>query len=153
MATLRSVPVRKSKKSAPRPAAVARTVMTADPETVGEEATLLEAASLMAQIGVRHLPVIDDSGVLTGMLSDRDLRSALGDLSEALRDNSKWGESRVVDVMTPDPLRAELDTTVAEVATMLADERIGAVPVVDEADHPVGIVSYVDLIHFLAKGI
>lgn len=130
--------------------AVASTVMTADPETVSEESSIFEAAALMAELGVRHLPVVNENGALAGMLSDRDIRSSIGDPVEALRGRRDESESRVADVMTPNPLRASLDTPIVEVADMLTDERIGAVPVVDEGDHPVGIVSYVDLIRFLA---
>ena len=132
--------------------ATAGAVMTSEPETIEEDASLFEAASLMAEIGVRHLPVVDTNGILTGMLSDRDVRSAIGDPGNALRNFSEeWEGKRVADVMTQDPVRAELVTTVADIATMLADEKIGAVPVVNETDRPVGIVSYVDLIRFLAE--
>ena len=151
MATLRKSATPRHTKRRPPPTAA--TVMTCDPETIGDEGSLMDAASRMAELGVRHLPVVDDRGVLVGMLSDRDIRAAIGDPAEALRGHSaEWGESQVLDVMTPDPTRAELETPVAEIAAMLTDERIGAVPVVDEGDRPVGIVSYVDLIGFLAKG-
>ena len=154
MATLRKATSKRTVSRKPAPiAAVASTVMTADPETVSEESSLFEAAASMAEIGVRHLPVVNENGVLVGMLSDRDIRSSIGDPVDALRGRRDESESRVSDVMTPDPLRATLDMPVAELASMLADERIGAVPVVDEGDHPVGIVSYVDLIRFLARAV
>ena len=65
-------------------------------------------------------------------------RFETGDALAGRRDES---ESRVSDVMAPDPLRAALDAPVSEIAEMLVDEKIGAVPVVDEGDRPVGIVS------------
>ena len=154
MATLRKTEAKRpTKKATPnlvKAAPTARLVMTPDPETVLEEASLFEAAALMAELGVRHLPVVDELGKLIGMLSDRDIRSAIGDPVEALRGRHEDSESRASDVMSPDPLRASLDTPVSEIAEMLVDERIGAVPVVDEGDRPVGIISYVDLIRFLA---
>lgn len=156
MATLRKSAVKPAVKSAvKKPRLVkspptARLIMTADPETVLEEASLFEAAAKMAELGVRHLPVVDSLGKLVGMLSDRDLRSAIGDPVIALRGRHDDSESCVGDVMAQDPVRAALHTSVAEIAEMLVDERIGAVPIVDEGDRPVGIVSYVDLIRFLA---
>lgn len=155
MATLRKTEAKRSTntKAAPRIAKTpptARLVMTPDPETILEEASLFEAAAKMAELGVRHLPVVDDSGLLVGMLSDRDIRSAIGDPVEALRGRRDESESRVSDVMAPDPLRVALDAPISDIAEMLVDERIGAVPVVDEGDRPVGIVSYVDLIRYLA---
>ena len=156
METLRksdSKRVTPAKKSTPRNVKApptARLVMTADPETILEEASLFDAAAKMAELGVRHLPVVDDLGVLVGMLSDRDIRSSIGDPVDALRGRHEESESRVSDVMAPDPLRVGLDAPISEIAEMLVDERIGAVPIVDEGDRPVGIVSYVDLIRFLA---
>lgn len=130
----------------------ARSVMTADPETILEQASIREAAALMAELGVRHLPVVDARGKLTGMLSDRDVRTTVGDPTEALRGGGKsWEENTVGDVMAADPIRVELDTPISEIAALLADEKIGAIPVVDDGENPVGIVSYVDLIHYLAK--
>lgn len=156
MATLRKTTTtakrNETKKSAVRDVtASARSVMTADPETVIEECSLYEAAALMAELGVRHLPVVNEDGVLVGMLSDRDLRTSIGDPVEALRGRRDESEACVRDVMAPDPLRVALSAPVTEIAEMLMDERIGAVPVVDEGDRPIGIVSYVDLIRFLSR--
>ena len=156
MATLRKTTTtakrNDTKKSAVRDVtASARNVMTADPETVIEECSLYEAAALMAELGVRHLPVVNEDGVLVGMLSDRDLRTSIGDPVEALRGRRDESEACVRDVMAPDPLRVALSASVTEIAEMLMDERIGAVPVVDEGDRPIGIVSYVDLIRFLSR--
>lgn len=154
MATLRKTTTKRNEtKKLPvkEATASARSVMTADPETVIEECSLYEAAALMAELGVRHLPVVNENGVLAGMLSDRDLRTAIGDPVEALRGRRDESEACVRDVMAPDPLRVALETPVTEIAEMLMDERIGAVPVVDEGDRPIGIVSYVDLIRFLTR--
>lgn len=156
MATLRRTEPKRntSRKSTSRidEAPTARLVMTADPETVLEETSLFEAAAKMAELGVRHLPVVDAAGTLVGMLSDRDIRTSIGDPLEALRNRRDEDEARVSDVMAVDPLRGELETPLSDIAGMLADEHIGAVPIVDEGDRPVGIVSYVDLIRYLARG-
>ncbi|HVO29092.1 MAG TPA: CBS domain-containing protein [bacterium] len=129
----------------------ARDVMTADPETTIPEARLVDAAATMAELGVRHLPVIDaDTGKLVGILSDRDVRTLVGDPREAL-ESAERSELTVRDAMREDAVAEGLTTPISEIAGLLADERIGAVPIVDEQDHPVGIVSYVDLLGFLAR--
>src|SRR5262245_39537334 len=48
------------------------------PQAVHSNARLLDAAALMSRLGVRHLPVVDAERRVVGMLSDRDMRSALG---------------------------------------------------------------------------
>lgn len=128
----------------------ARDVMTVDPETVSAESSLYDAASVMAELGVRHLPVTDATGRLIGMLSDRDVRTTLGDPMEALRGRED-SDVTVADAMRADPLSESLETSVDALAMILADEKIGAIPIVDEGDRPVGIVSYVDLLSWYAK--
>jgi CBS domain-containing protein len=52
----------------------------------------------------------------------------------------------VADLMTRDVVRARLDTPFREIVELLADNDITAVPVVDELDHPLGVVSEADLL-------
>lgn len=133
------------------PTITARRLMTPDPEVTTEESSLFDAAAKMAENNIRHLPVVDADGVLVGMISDRDVRAALGDPMEALRDVRDDDSLTVGNVMAPDPLQVGLDTPITEVAGMIANEKLGAIPVVDEGDRPVGIISYVDLLAHLAK--
>lgn len=58
-------------------------IMTADPETVHEGASVLETTELMARAAVRRLPVVDDAGALVGIVALDDL---LVVLAEELRD-------------------------------------------------------------------
>ena len=58
-------------------------VMTKDVLTVGPQASLREAAKIMADRWIRHLPVLDDGGKVVGVLSQRDLAGVLaGALNE-----------------------------------------------------------------------
>jgi CBS domain-containing protein len=52
-------------------------VMTADVVTAGHRTTVREAAALMADRGIGHLPVVDDAGVAVGMVSATDLTEHL----------------------------------------------------------------------------
>ena len=56
--------------------------------------------------------------------------------------------SSVGSAMTILPTTVKEDASLFEIARHLVDERVGAVPVVDERDHLIGIVSYVDLLRF-----
>ncbi len=55
--------------------------MTPDVVTVGPDATILEAARLMQDSQVRHLPVLDD-GQIAGIVSMRDLFGVLTDAAD-----------------------------------------------------------------------
>jgi CBS domain-containing protein len=51
--------------------------------------------------------------------------------------------------MTPDPITLGPGATLAAALELFADERVGAVPVVDEVERVVGIASYLDLLGYL----
>jgi CBS domain-containing protein len=124
-------------------------VMTPRPATVGPEDSLGDAAGKMVEGGFRHLPVVDVDGKLVGMLSERDLRARLGTEVERFPDAALDLLSEEVErTMRPDPITISSDATLRDALEILADERIGALPVLD-GERLVGIVSYLDLLGYL----
>jgi acetoin utilization protein AcuB len=120
--------------------------MTFVPVTVTPRQPLLEAIGLMIDYGVRHLPVVED-GQVVGILSDRDVRTAVGDPREALVQGREGLEAlEVGSVMTDDVILVQGDANLAEVAQKFLDSRVGAIPVVDGNGSLLGIISYLDLI-------
>ena len=117
--------------------------MTQDPISVRTTDTVKEAILLLERLDIRHLPVISENGALVGMLSDRDLRGTLGatDQSEA---PPPW--TRIRNVMSEEVVQALPDDELSEVADLMVNNRIGAVPIVDARGGLVGIVSYVDVL-------
>ncbi len=129
----------------------AKHVMTPRPATVGPEDSLGDAAGVMVQGGFRHLPVVDVDGKLVGMLSERDLRARLGTELERFADAARDLLSEEVEgTMRPDPITISSKATLRDALEILADERIGALPVVD-GERLVGIVSYLDLLGYLRR--
>jgi CBS domain-containing protein len=122
--------------------------MTREPVTAAVDDNLFDAAARMADRNVRHLPVIDGDRHVVGILSDRDLRTLVGDASRPLRpDDAKvrMRSLRVADAMTRDVFVIRQDAPFAEVARVFTDQKVGAVPVVDDGDRLVGVISYVDV--------
>lgn len=127
-------------------------VMTGSPVTIDPEATLAEAAQALLQGGFRHLPVLNGMGRPVGMVSERDLRARLGtDLYGFTKATVEALGEPVSGVMTPDPVSVRLGARLGEVIDAFADERVGALLVVDDADRVRGIVSYVDLLLWLRE--
>ncbi len=127
-------------------------VMTRGPATVEEAAPVSDAAAVMAAGGFRHLPVVDGAGTLVGMISERDLRARLGtDLARFADATTDALAEPVLEAMTPDPVALPPTATLAQALAVFADERVGAIPIVDDGDRPVGIVSYVDLLGTLRE--
>ncbi len=127
-------------------------VMTRRPDTIGMERSLGDAAGLMVYGGYRHVPVVDTDGRLVGMLSERDLRARLGSEVERFADVAReLLDETVESAMRPDPLKLGRRATLRDALEILVDDRVGALPVTDDADRPVGIVSYVDLLAHLGE--
>lgn len=125
-------------------------VMTHGPAVVEPESTLSEAAEALLQGGFRHLPVVNGDGRPVGMISERDLRARLGtDLYGFTRATVEALSEQVSGVMTPDPISVRSGTRIGVALDSFADERVGALLVVDEADRLAGILSYVDLLLWL----
>lgn len=125
-------------------------IMTREVTTVRANQTVAEAIEVLAERGFRHLPVLDDTGHVVGILSDRDLR-ALG-ASRTLDPHTREGlEARIHEpvarVMSAGVATVRPDADVREIIDTMLEAAVGAVPVLDhDTDTMVGIVSYVDVL-------
>jgi len=127
-------------------------VMTRNPATIEPDATLSDAAETIVQGGFRHLPVVDGGGRLVGMLSERDLRTRLGiDLRRYSEATLEALSEPVSSAMSPDPISIGPKTPLAEALEIFADEKVGALAVVDASERLHGILSYVDLLAYLRE--
>ena len=123
-------------------------VMTREPVTATEDELLTAAIARMLEKNVRHLPVVDAAFMLIGILSDRDVRAAVGDPRSHLREPSPSGRT-VGEVMTRAPLTLRPHQSILQAVGPFLDERIGALPVLDPAGRLVGIVSYIDVLRYM----
>lgn len=129
--------------------------MSGDPVSLRPEASALEALDLMVERGIRHLPVVDGESRVIGVVTIDDLRAALpvplslrAPLSPADREFVEdW---TVGEIMTHAPLVAGCDTPLAEAAEIMADHRIGCLPVVDDQGRLSGLLSETDALRALA---
>ena len=122
--------------------------MTSQPATIRATATAAEATREMQRLGLRHLPVVDETGRLVGILSDRDLRGPMVGSEPA--GAAPTPSTVIATLMTADVVTAMLDDELGVVARRIVDRRIGAVPIVDASGVPVGIISYIDVLRRLA---
>lgn len=136
-------------------------VMTLDPLTIDPEAPLGTAMEIMRTKAVRHLPVVDETGRLVGIVTDRDLRQATfaPALAEQLSLTAQrrlrgLGEAlenlRVKDAMTWTVVTTDPDATIARAAVLMFEGRVGSLPVV-EAGKLVGILTERDVLRALMK--
>ena len=137
-------PLRAARKKYDRPKVA--DVMTRDPLTVGPAETIGQADEIMTDNRFRQLPVVQD-GELVGIVTDRDVRSFLsGSLLTNLEAREKALNTKVREIMTTEPLTLSPEDDLQEAVELFIEEKIGGMPVVDETEGLVGIVTYVDLL-------
>ena len=85
---------------------------------------------------------------MIGIVTDRDIRSFLsGSHLESGKAREKALNTEVREIMTTEPMTVSPDDDLQEAVELMIDEKIGGIPVVDEAEGLVGIVTYVDVLH------
>lgn len=117
-------------------------LMTENPATVSVRATVRQAVQLLAELDIRHLPVMQAS-TLVGFLSDRDLRETMG--LEDPDERSARMDGEVSAVMSSNVFSVGPEDEVGEVIDLMVEQKLGAVPVVEDGAL-VGVVSYVDIL-------
>lgn len=129
-----------------------RDVMQANAVTAAPETPLSEAAGLMSRYRIRHLPVVAGTRLL-GLISDRDLKASA--VSRARGHERSRFEAPEPELTSADLLRPILFTIgsmapAEDAARLLAEHRIGSLPVVDDGRF-VGIVTDTDLLACFAR--
>jgi acetoin utilization protein AcuB len=114
--------------------------------TISYDMPINDALILMKQEHIRRTPVVKD-GKLVGIVSDKDLLNASPSPATSL---SVWemnyllSKITVKDVMTKNVLTVNEDTPIEEAARVMADNKIGGLPVL-RGDRVVGIITETDL--------
>jgi len=121
---------------------IAQEVMSLNPVTIRARDSLYHALSLMQKHGIRHLPVVDE-GSLEGIITESDIRGAF--LVEPGKKAPDPETMTVDDHMTRAPMTVTPETHIEDVALVIYKNKIGAVPVVQEASL-VGIISIMDIL-------
>lgn len=108
--------------------------MILDPITLNASNTVADARAMMARYSIGGIPVVSEDGILEGIVTNRDLRFQL-DGAEMLR-----------DIMTKVPLiTAPKGTTLEEAEALLQANKIEKLPVVDDAGHLSGLITFKDI--------
>ena len=124
--------------------------MTKKVISIGKTAGLFEAHKKMRQHNIRHLPVIEEDNTLIGIITDRDIRSAmpyeLFKKDDFEKEKEKISELKVKDIMSKDPFTISPLHTIQDALLLIQEKRVGAFPVVDEQGKLKGILSVRDLL-------
>jgi CBS domain-containing protein len=114
--------------------------MTSDPSCCAPDDPVQRVAQLMADKDCGCIPVVADGtdGRVIGVITDRDI--AVRGVAQG-----KGPDTRVRDVMTPDPFCCPLDADVKDVERVMAERQVRRVVVIDDAGCCVGMIAQADL--------
>jgi len=121
--------------------------MSKPPITVREGTGVDEALRLMHSENVRRLPVVDKHGKMVGIVSELDLLKVSPSPATTLSIYEipyLLSKIKMKDIMTTDIVSASEDTTLEDAARIMADNKIGGLPVL-RGDNVVGMITETDL--------
>ncbi|WP_298329753.1 IMP dehydrogenase [Haloactinopolyspora sp.] len=112
--------------------------MVTDPVTIGPDATLAEMDAMCAHYRISGLPVVDDAGVLLGIVTNRDIRFI---------PSGEFEQRRVRSVMTQMPLvTAPVGIQADDAFALLAKHKVEKLPLVDDAGRLKGLITVKDFV-------
>ncbi len=130
-----------------------RDVMTRNPITIRLDESLQTAQARMADANCRSLPVLDDTGRVCGVITDRDVRLAVHSslvMRERWQDDMLLSHTEVSACMTPDPICIAPDAPLQDAIQVMLAHKFSGMPVVEQ-DHLVGVITVTDLLRTLVR--
>jgi acetoin utilization protein AcuB len=121
--------------------------MSPNPVTIGAQCTITEALRVMRENQVRRLPVLDEQGDLVGIVSEKDLLYASPSPATSLsiyEMHELLSRLKVSELMTTELITVTPDTLLEEAARIMADSKIGGLPVM-QGHRLVGIITETDI--------
>jgi CBS-domain-containing membrane protein len=116
----------------------ARDIMSFPVKVISQDIPALEARNMIEQHSFRHLPVINEFSVITGMISSFEVS---GDLNE----------KKCSDIMLHEVIVCEEQTSIHEIAIILLKEKINALPIINHKKELVGIITLSDILKYVIE--
>jgi CBS domain-containing protein len=134
-------------------------VMTRKVITVAPRTPLKEVAQTMVEKRISGMPVVDEDGTVLGVVSEADILEkerarANGNMVSRLLelgDSVKHDARDAADAMTAPPITIRPQRSISEAASLMLERRINRLPVVDDHNRLVGIVTRADLVRVFVR--
>ncbi|MDG5473466.1 acetoin utilization AcuB family protein [Jeotgalibacillus sp. ET6] len=124
-------------------------MMIRNVHTLTPESTLAQAIEKMAELKIRHLPILDSSQKVIGILTDRDIKEFSPSPFQPA-DSRELFDTKVKDIMTTPVITGHPLDFVEEIALLFMEEQIGCLPIVSDGKL-IGMVTETDLLHTLIQ--
>ncbi|GKV69549.1 acetoin utilization protein AcuB [Sporosarcina sp. NCCP-2716] len=121
-------------------------IMKTDVITLTPSHTVKDAADLMRERHIRHLPIIEDGSRLVGIITDRDLKEILPYGRQIPADMQAVYDMPLAECMVTEPITGHPMDFVEESALVFYHNQIGCLPIVSN-DELIGIITETDLLY------
>jgi CBS domain-containing protein len=147
----------------------AKEIMTSPVSTVSPDTPVAQVARMLREKHISGMPVLDDAGTVVGIVTEIDLIKRHArvhfpiylpflDSLIFLESPRRYQEdvrhvlgTTAQDIMTRPVRTATPETDVKDLATMMVEERANPIPILDESDKLVGIVSHTDIVRLVEQ--
>ena len=142
----------------------AEEIMTSPVHCLRREMSVTEAATFLANLGISGAPVVDEQGIICGVVSEKDFLRKMGlpgtasfmtVVAQCLIVSgclvADLRRLQVHELMNCPPVVATRETTVAEISELFTKHSINRLPICDAAGRPIGIVTRSNLVGSLCE--
>ena len=125
--------------------------MSSNIASLTPETTLDEAWGMICEHRFRHIPIVSSEGKLVGIISDRDLllRAALISASDTVF--QEQAGNTIADIMKTQILTATPSTEIHQIARVMFEKKVGAMPILNEHGNLVGMITRSDILRALIR--
>jgi acetoin utilization protein AcuB len=121
--------------------------------TLSMDSTLSEAKEVFEKQKIHHLLITDDEGLLAGVMTDRDLYKNLsptiGTSQETHRDTALM-QKKLHQIMARNLITSQAEQSLNEAVLLFYDNNISCLPIVNEQNKAIGIITWRDILKVLA---
>lgn len=117
--------------------------MTSPVVTIVSNVSFHHALHLMQERKLRRLPVVEETGRLVGIVTERDLSLATSHYLQAQID--------IDEIMCRTVISASVEMPITDAALLMVNHKIGGLPVVDSAEKVVGIITESDIFRMFVE--
>ncbi|MCR4856115.1 MAG: CBS domain-containing protein [Erysipelotrichaceae bacterium] len=122
--------------------------MVSSPVTLGPDQSVSEAVDIMSENDLHRLPVVDENGKLLGLVTETVITSNTPNNASSLSVfelNYLLNKLTIKDIMIKDVITIGKDALLEEAATLMRKNDIGCLPVVDDENRLIGIITHNDI--------
>lgn len=128
--------------------------MTANVITTKEDVSMLKVSKLLQENRIRRVPVVDENNKLVGIVTDKDIKEASPSKANTLDIHELsylLSELKIKDIMTRNPISVKPLDTIEQAAVIMLEKKFTGLPVVDEINTVVGIITETDIFKIMIE--